>query len=357
VFVRAARSVGSSALAIRVALGDAAPDNDIGGDTMRRRILRVMGTLALAAAAPVARAQAAWPSKPIRIVSPSAPGGLTDVVARLIAERLGPALGQSAIVENRPGGTGALALDLVAKSPPDGHTLVVGFAGANVIYPLLNPKLPFDAQKDFTPIVRVSSGGNVLMVVDAHPARTLQQFVAWAKAQPQPPNYGSWGNGSGGHLAGEYLKMLTGIRMNHVPYRSASALGTDMAGGHMAVGFLDGTNALAGLRTGKLRALAQTGPQRAAGLPDVPTMLEQGVQFGVGVWAGILGPAGMPAPIVDRLNAEITKILVAPDLRDKWIALLGNTTSPTTPAEFAQVIDEDFRIWRKVIAEGGITLE
>jgi tripartite-type tricarboxylate transporter receptor subunit TctC len=318
-----------------------------------------MGTAALAAAVPWTRdaAAQAWPSKPIRIVSPSAPGGLTDVIARTIAERLGPALKQSVIVENRPGGTGAVALDLVAKSAPDGHTLVVGFAGANVIYPLLNPKLPFDAQKDFTPIARVSSGGNVLMVIDAHPARSLQEFIAWAKSQPAPPNYGSWGNGSGGHLAGEYLKSLTGIRMNHVPYRSASALAGDMAGGHMAVGMLDGTNALAGLRTGKLRALAQTGPTRATGLPDVPTMLEQGVSFGVGVWAGILGPAGIPAPIVERLNTEIVRILLAPDLQERWLALLGSAPSPSTAAEFAKVIDDDFRIWRKVIVDGNITLD
>jgi tripartite-type tricarboxylate transporter receptor subunit TctC len=326
---------------------------------MRRQLLRALGALAAAGAMPgTARAQpAAWPSRTIRIISPSAPGGLTDVVARMIAERLGPALGQSVIVENRPGGTGAVALDLVAKSPPDGYTLVVGFAGANVIYPLLNPKLPFDAQKDFTPIVRVSTGGNVLMVHDSVPVRTLPEFLAWVKAQPVPPNYGSWGNGSGGHLAGEYLKMLTGIAMNHVPYRSASALGADMSGGHVLLGVLDGTNALAGMRTGRLRAIAQTGPTRAAGLPDVPTMVEQGVAFGIGVWSGILGPAGLPAPIVARLNEEISKIVQLPETQDKWVALLGSRPSPTSAEAFVRIIEEDFRVWRRVITEGKITLD
>lgn len=327
---------------------------------MRRRVLHAIGATAVASAQlTVFRSVHAqeWPARPIRIISPSAPGGLTDVIARIVADRLGPALKQTVIVENRPGGTGAVALDLVAKAPPDGYTLVVGFAGANVIYPLLNPKLPFNAEKDFTPIIRVSSGGNVLMVHESVPVKTLQEFIAHVKAMPSPPNYGSWGNGSGGHLAGEYLKMLTGIPMNHVPYRSATALANDMAGGHVTIGVLDGTNALAGIRTGKLRALAQTGPTRSPGLADVPTMLEQGVQFGVGVWSGILGPAGMPAPIVERLNTEIRRIASAPDLQERWLNLLGNYPQPTTPAEFSAIIAEDFKVWRRVITEGKITID
>ena len=204
-----------------------------------------------------------YPSKTIKIISPSAPGGLTDIVARLIGERLSQNMKVTVVVENRPGGTGAVALDLVAKAPPDGYTLVVGFAGANVIYPLLNDKLPFNAQRDFTPITQVSSGGNFLVVHPSVPVHNVKEFIAYVNAQPKPPTFGSWGNGSGGHLAGEYLKLLTGIRMDHVPYRSNTALATDLAGGHMLLGFLDATNAIQQQRAGKVRVLAQTGPETA----------------------------------------------------------------------------------------------
>jgi tripartite-type tricarboxylate transporter receptor subunit TctC len=175
-------------------------------------------------------------------------------------------------------------------------------------------------------------------------------------AQPKPPTFGSWGNGSGGHLAGEYLKLLTGIKMDHVPYRSNTALATDLAGGHMLLGFLDATNAIQQQKAGKVRVLAQTGPTRATGMPDVPTMLDQGVKFGVGVWTGIFGPANMPAPVVAKLNAEINRILLAPDMQEKWLPLFGSTPSPTTPEEFRKIIADDFTLWRRVIAEGKITL-
>ena len=267
-----------------------------------------------------------YPSKTIKIISPSAPGGLTDIVARLIGERLSQNMKVTVVVENRPGGTGAVALDLVAKAPPDGYTLVVGFAGANVIYPLLNDKLPFNAQRDFTPITQVSSGGNFLVVHPSVPVHNVKEFIAYVNAQPKPPTFGSWGNGSGGHLAGEYLKLLTGIKMDHVPYRSNTALATDLAGGPMLLGFLDAT------------------------------MLDQGVKFGVGVWTGIFGPANMPAPVVAKLNAEINRILLAPDMQEKWLPLFGSTPSPTTPEEFRKIIADDFTLWRRVIAEGKITL-
>jgi tripartite-type tricarboxylate transporter receptor subunit TctC len=323
---------------------------------MRRSLLTRLAAAALAWLLPAAAGAQDYPSKPIRIISPSAPGGLTDIVARLIGERLGTAFKVPVIVENKPGGTGAVALDATAKAPPDGYTLVVGFAGANVIYPLLNDKLPFNAQKDFTPITQVSTGGNFLVVHPSVPVNNVKEFIAYVKAQPKPPSYGSWGNGSGGHLAGEYLKLLTGIDMVHVPYRSVTALVTDMVGGHMPIGFLDATNTIAQVRAGKVRAIAQTGPTRAEGLPDVPTMLDQDVKFGVGVWTGILGPANMPKPVVDKLNAEIVRILKEPEIREKWLTMFGNYPAPTTPAEFDKIIRDDFTVWRRVITEGKITM-
>jgi tripartite-type tricarboxylate transporter receptor subunit TctC len=297
-----------------------------------------------------------YPNRPIKIVSASAAGGPTDSIARIIGERLSVALKVAVIVENKPGGTGAVALDIVAKSPPDGYTLVVGFTASNVIYPLLNDKLPFNAQKDFTPIARATYSGNVLVVNPSVPVQNLKEFIAYVKLQPIPPNYGSWGNGSGGHLSGELLKMLSGIDMAHVPYRSTTALTVDMVGGHMLLGMLDAANAMAQVKAGKLRAIAMTGPQRLRGMPDLPTLREQGVDSGIGIFIGIFGPANLPKRIVDRLNTEIVRILNEPDTREKFLTVLGEYPAPTSAAEFDQSIQEERTVWKRVITEGKITL-
>ncbi len=325
--------------------------------TTRRVVAALLAaTGLLGAVLPIAARAQDYPTKTIKIISPSAPGGLTDIVARLLGERLSAALKVAVVVENRPGGTGAVALDLVAKAPPDGYTLAIGFAGANVIHPLLNDKLPFNAQRDFTPITQVSAGGNFLVVHSSVPVNNVKEFIAYVNAQPKPPTYGSWGNGSGGHLAGEYLKILTGIKMDHVPYRSNTALATDLAGGHMLLGFLDATNAIQQAKTGKVKILAQTGPRRITGLPDVPRLLDDGIKFGVGVWTGVFGPANLPAPVLAKLNTELVRILNSPDLREKWLPVFGDVPAPTTPEEFRKIIADDFVIWRKVITEGKITM-
>lgn len=317
------------------------------------RIQRVFILACAALAASPAPAQE-YPARPVRIISPSAPGGITDLIARIIGDRLAIVLKQPVIVENKPGGTGAVALDFVAKSPPDGYTLVVGFAGANVIYPHLNDKLPFNAQRDFTPITQVSSGGNVLVVHPSVPVSNLKEFLAYVRAQPKSPPYGSWGPGSGGHLAGEYLKLLTGIQMFHVPYKSTTALTTEVVGGHMQLAFLDSFNAIAQSRSGKVRPIAQAGPTRSPMLASVPTLLEEGVDFSVGVWTGIFGPAGLPRPIVTRLHGEIDRILRAPDLAERWLNTLGYPTAPTTPEEFARIIARDWDVWKRVVVEGKV---
>ena len=297
-----------------------------------------------------------YPTKTIKIVSPSAPGGLTDIIARLLAERMSVSFKVPVIVENKSGGTGAVALDAVAKAAPDGYTLVIGFAAANITHPLLNEKLSFNARKDFTPISLTSAGGGFLMVHPSVPVNNLKEFIAYVKAQPKPPSYGSLGNGSSGHMTGEYLKILTGIEMVHVPYRSATPLAIDMAGGHMLLGFLDSTNAVAQSRAGKLRVIAQTGAKRASGMPDVPTLIEQGVDFRMVSWTGVMGPANMPAPVVAKLNAEINRILKSPELQEKWVTMFGNTPTSTTAEEFDKLIQDDFVVYKRVIGEAKITL-
>ncbi len=298
-----------------------------------------------------------YPSRTIRIISPSAPGGITDLIARLVADRMATSMKVPVIVENKPGGTGAIALDFVAKALPDGYTLVLGFSGANVIYPLLNPKLAFNAQKDFTPVSMVFTGANVLVVHPSVPVNNTREFIAYVKAQPKPPSYGSWGPGSGGHLAGESLKMLTGIDMVHVPYKSTTALTTDMVGGHMTLAFLDSFNAIAQSRGGKLRALAQAGPKRSPMLPNVPTLQEEGVQFASGAWIGFFGPAGMQRAIVNRLNAEINQVLAAPDLAERWLTINGYAPTPMKPEEFERIVVHDWETLKKVIADAKIKTE
>jgi tripartite-type tricarboxylate transporter receptor subunit TctC len=297
-----------------------------------------------------------YPNRPIRIISGSAAGGPTDLIARIIGERLSTYWKVPVLVENKPGGTGAVALDIAAKSAPDGYTLVVGFTSANVIYPLLNDKLPFNAQEDFTPIARATYGGTVLVVHPSVPVNNVKEFIAYVKSQPVPPNYGSWGNGSGGHLSGELMKTLTGIDMTHVPYRSTTALAVDMVGGHMLLGVLDASNTMAQVKAGKLRAIGITGPQRVRGMPDLPTMREQGVDFGIGIFTGILGPANMPPPIVEKLNAEIVRILNESEVREKFLTLLGDYPAPTSAAEFDKQIKDEHTVWKRVISEGKIRL-
>ncbi len=323
----------------------------------RNALMATLAPVALAALPSALRAQA-WPARPVRIIAPSAAGGSTDIIARTLAERFTRAFNQPVVVENRPGGTGTVALDAVAKSAPDGYTLGIGFSGSNVIYPLLNDKLPFNAQKDLMPIGHIATTGNVLVVHPSVPVRTLPELLAYLRAQPadKPAVYGSWGNGSGGHLAGEYLKLLTGVPMNHVPYRSASALTTDMVGGHIQVGFLDPSNARPQGASGKLRLIVQTGAARIAVLPDVPTMIEQGVDFGVGIWFGLFGPAGLPAAVVERLNTELREALLAPDLAERWVNAAGNRPAPTSPEEFARTVRADWEVWKKVIEQGKISL-
>jgi tripartite-type tricarboxylate transporter receptor subunit TctC len=325
----------------------------------RRRLLRAAAATAVPILWPPSAPAQAWPARPIRLIAPSAPGGPTDLIARLLAERFTAGLGTPVVVENRTGGTGTVALDAIAKAPPDGYTIGVGFTGANVIYPLLNPKLPFNALTDFTPIGRIATNGNVLVVHPSVPAASLGELLAWVKtaAQTAPVAYGSWGNGSGGHLAGEYLKILTGVDMYHVPYRSTTALTVDMVGGHMKIGFLDPSNALAQVRAGKMRALALTGAERAASLPDVPTMVEQGVPFGIGVWYGLFGPAGMPPAIVARLNAELLAALRAPDLAERWVTIMGARPGPSSPEALARLVQDDWETWKAVIARSKIVLE
>jgi tripartite-type tricarboxylate transporter receptor subunit TctC len=298
-------------------------------------------------AAPSAHAQA-WPSKPIKIVVPYDAGGLSDVTARNIAKELSVRLGQPVVVENKPGATQIIGASFVAKSPADGYTLFFGSATSMVLNKYGFAKLPYDPLKDFAPVTLVTQTPLFLFVNDKFPARTVSELVAAAKAKPGAYSYPSLGYGSSYHVVMEMFKSVTGIDVNHVPYKGSApglmALLKDEVQMMFDVGGVSTTH----MNDGKLRALAVTGAKRNPALPTVPTLAELGIPgFEVVAWFGILAPAGTPKPVVDRLSTEIGQIVSAPDFRDRALKS-GYNTAATTPSEFTAMIEADHARWEKM---------
>jgi len=313
----------------------------------RRRVVHAVaiGFLAFAAHAV---AQEAWPSKSLRIIAPVQPGGGVDLVARTIAERLTTSLGQSVVVENQSGGGGIVGSLATARAAPDGYTLMVGYVGTHGTNPAVR-KLPYDAVKDFTPIAMVGGTPNVLIVPPTVPSTNLREFVAWAKANPKELAYGSAGPGTLTHLAMEQFKIEAGLPdMTHIAYRGIGPAFTDILGGRTQAMLPGLAAALPHIKAGKVKALAVTGVRRHALLPDVPTLEEAGFSGFDGVqWYGIVGPANLPAPVVERLNVEINKALATPELRAR---LAGEALDPMpmSPAEFGRYMQDDIAKWAKL---------
>jgi len=308
-----------------------------------------LARVALASASMVATVHAAdvpWPSKTLKIIAPVQPGGGVDLVARLVADRLGKALGQSVIVENISGGGGILGSQATARSAPDGYTLMVGYVGTHGTNPALR-KLPYDAVKDFTPIAMVGGTPNVLVVHPSVPVMTVKELIAYGKTDVKL-SYGSSGQGTLTHLVAELFKESTGIDMVHAPYRGIGPALTDLMGGQTQVSFPGLAAALPHIKAGKMRALAVTGATRHPLLPNVPTFEELGWKGFDGVqWYGIVGPAQIPAPIVKRLNEEINKMIASPDLREK---LSGEALEPMpmTPEQFGAYMKADIAKWERL---------
>lgn len=306
----------------------------------------------LAALSP-AQAQT-YPAKPIRLVVGFAAGGGTDYVARAIAPKLGEALGQPFIIDNKPGAAGTLGNELVAKSAPDGYTLLAAAAGPMTVAPNFLSKLPYDTFKDFEPIALVATSPFVLVVNPALPFKTLAEFNAAAKAKPGSINFGSSGTGGSPHLAGELYKRMAGIDIVHVPYKGLAPALIDLLGGQIQAVFADIGLALKQIEAGKLRPLAVTGPQRFAALPAVPTIIESGLPgYRAETWYGLVAPAGVPAPIISRLHAETRKALAAPELQAQ-LASQGLVPASMSSAEFAAMIRDDFNKWGRLIKEANI---
>ncbi len=314
----------------------------------RTTLNTLLAGIALLCAPAWAVAEDAWPSKPIKIIAPVQPGGGVDLVARLVADRLGKVLGQSIIVDNQSGGGGIVGSQSTARAAPDGYTLMVGYVGTHGTNPALR-KLPYDAIKDFTPIAMVGGTPNIMVVNPGVPANTLKEFIAYAKANPNKISYGSSGQGTLTHLVMEQLKEETGIDVAHVPYRGIGPALTDLLGGQTQISAPGLAAALPHIKAGKLRPLAITGATRHPLMPDVPTLAELGYKGFDGVqWYGIVGPAKMPPALVKRLNTEINKLIVAPEMRAK---LAGEALEPMpmSPEQFGDYMKSDIAKWEKLV--------
>ena len=310
--------------------------------------------LSLALAAGTAFAQP-FPSGPVKLIVPYPPGGATDIIGRALAQAMSESLGQPVVVDNRPGANGAVGSDIVAKSAPDGYTIGLGGSSTHVLNPLLY-KLAYDPVKDFAPLGIVATTNFVILVNPQSPARTLQELLVSLKANPGKASYASFGNASAGHLAGELFKSMAGIDMVHVPYKGAAPAQTDLMAGHIGLMFSD-MSGMPLVKSGKLRALAMTGGRRSSTFPDIPTVAEAGVPgYEVGGWFAVYAPAGTPAPIVERLNRELTRALAVNDLRERLIGL-GLEPAPGTPRELATRMQKDRETWQKVIVEANIKVE
>ena len=307
---------------------------------------------ALAAIASPAGAQQ-YPTRPVRFVVPFAPGGSTDTLARTIGIKLTDALKQQVVVDNRPGANGDIGMMIVAKAPPDGYTIVLGYIANLAIAPSLYAKMPYDPVKDFQPLTQPASSPNVLTAHPSVQAKTLQELIALTKAKPGQVSFASTGVASVGHLTGELINNLAGIRMTHVPYKGSGQAVTDILGGHVQVMFSGFSSTLHHIRAGKLRALAVTGPKRSNALPEVATIAEQGFPgVEATAWYGILAPAGTPKPVVARLHGEMVKSLKLPDVAQK-LEGLGFEIVGSTPEQLGTYIRSEIKKWEKVVRASG----
>ena len=334
----------------------------------RRRLMAALPAAALAAllagaaALPApALAQGAWPARPVRFVVPYPPGGPLDQVARALAEKLREPLGQPVIVENRAGAGGNIGADNVAKSAPDGYSIVMGAVATHAINPFLYAKMPYDANRDFAPITRIAVVPNVLVMNPEAAARLgiadVKGLIAYAKRNPGKLNYASGGNGSAGHLAGELFKAMAGVSMVHIPYAGAAPAQLGLISGQTDLMFDNLASAAPQIRAGRLKGFAVTTLRRSDFFPELPAVADAGLPgFDISTWFGVFAPAGTPAAIVDRLHAEFTRALGAADIRER-LGRLGADAAPQTPAEFAAFVRQEQDKYARVVKASGARVD
>ena len=318
----------------------------------KRRLWLAAAILALATGG-AALAQE-FPAKPIRLINGFAPGGPLELISRVVAGPLSERLGQPVVVESRPGASGIIAAEAIAKAEPDGHTLGM-FTGAHTTFPALGKTLPYDTVDSFQPVTSVVFYAFVVAVRADHEARTMRQLIDIAKANPGKLNYGSAGNGTTSHLTGELLKLMAGINLVHVPYKGDAGSMTALLGGEIQVSIATTVGIAPRIQAGTLRALAITSPARWRGLPEVPTLAEGGLQgFDARTWAGVMGPKGMPRPVVDRLNGEIQRIIALPDVKSRLEAIVGGDVRGSTPEEMRAMLADQVARWTRAVRDANI---
>jgi tripartite-type tricarboxylate transporter receptor subunit TctC len=319
------------------------------------KLARLLAACALAILPAIGVAQS-YPSKPIRLVVPFPPAGATDILSRELARLLSERLKQQVVVDNKPGAGGALGSDIVAKSPADGYTIQMATSSTHSIGPSLNPKIPYNAQTDFTPVAHVADATNVLVVSPHVKANTVAELINEIKANPGKFNFGSSGNGTIVHLTGELFKSMTGTYIVHIPYRGTALVIPDMVSGQIQILFDNVASALPHIKDGRVKALAVTSLKRSPLLPNVPTVAETGPGFESSTWFGVFGPKNLPPEIVQRLNTEINYVLRMPEFQER-LRTLGYDGAGGTPADFAKVVANDTAKWARLIKERKISGE
>jgi tripartite-type tricarboxylate transporter receptor subunit TctC len=320
---------------------------------MMFKMIRWVAFLLCALAFTPSIAQDAYPSRPVRFILPFPPGGGTDILGRIIAERLSANLGQPVVIENRGGAGGNVGAEAAARSAPDGYTIVL-VAPSLAISPSLYSKLNYDPVKDFAPVSLVATVPNVMVTHPSVPAQTLQEFIALARLRPGGMNFGSGGSGTSNHLAGELFNIVTGTKLVHVPYKGVNLAMNDVLSGQIHLVVIGVPAAAPHIKAGRLRGLALIAPQRAPAVPEVPTVAEAGLNdFEVTTWYGVLAPAGTPRPIVARLNAELVKIMHSPDTRER-LAAMATDPLTSTPEEFSAYLREEIAKWAEVVRKANL---
>ena len=322
---------------------------------MRRYFLSALVT-ALLLAAGSAAAQA-YPAKPVRLVVPFPAGGATDILARTISQKAAEKLGQAIVIDNRPGAGGTIGSDSVAKAPADGYTLLIATGSTHSIGPIINPKIPYNVEKDFAPVAYVAKTSSVMVVPASLPVNNLAEFIALAKSKPGQLNFGSSGNGTNSHLSGEVFKAQAKVFLTHIPYRGTGLVFNDMMSGQIHMLMDNYVTAQSNIKEGRLKVLGVTSPQRLPFLPDVPTLDEQGLKgFDVSNWFGIYAPAGTSADVVNKVSAAFNEALKEPEMQ-KRLAQLGATPTGSTPSEMGKMVAADKAKWSKLIADRKLVVE
>ena len=308
-------------------------------------------------ALPSAALAQAYPSKPIRIIVAYTPAGATDILARVVGQKMSESFGQPVIIENRPGVNGNIGTDVAAKATADGHTLLMVTAGTHGINPSLYRKLPWDAVKDFAPVSLVATVPNILVVNNSVPVKNVKEFIAHLKANPNKFNYGTPGNGSTGHLSMELFKTMTGTDIQHIPYKGSAGVLADVIGGQIAATIDNLPPYLPQVKSGKVRGLAVSSAKRSPVVPDIPTIAESAVPgYSSGSWFGLVAPAGTPKPVIDKLATETQRILKLPDVAER-LAALGAESVGDRPEQFAAHIKAEIAKWARVIKDANVELQ